>query len=296
MMRYQIRHETRFRYDSEVQFARCNLRLRPIDWPGQHVESLILHVEPGGILSPARSGGALVNIDRLTVTEAVSELAIISTAEITVKRLVPVVQTDDPDVAAVARCARESNDISAMSPALFLYPSPMAPLSAEIAAWCAQSLDSARGVLDAGIDLALRIQREFSFDPHATMTGTPPQEAFAARAGVCQDFAHIMIAGLRAAGLPAAYVSGYLRTLPPLGQPRLVGADAMHAWVLLWCGPERGWIGLDPTNGILMAEDHIIVAIGRDYADIAPVDGIFTGYGAQDVIVAVDVEPMGLLA
>ena len=151
-------------------------------------------------------------------------------------------------------------------------------------------------MIEAVLELALRIMRDFRFDPDATKTETLPAEAFAKHAGVCQDFAQIMICGLRAAGLPAAYASGYIRTIPPEGQVRLQGADAMHGWVLVWCGPEnqqggRGWIGFDPTNGIFMAGDHIIVAIGRDYRDIAPVDGIFTGYGAQEMRVAVDVLP-----
>jgi transglutaminase-like putative cysteine protease len=101
-----------------------------------------------------------------------------------------------------------------------------------------------------------------------------------------------MISGLRAAGLPAAYVSGYIRNLPPPGQPRLVGADATHAWVLVWAGPRLGWVGVDPTNGIWMAGDHIVVAIGRDYADVAPIDGIVLGSGAQHMQVSVDVEPL----
>jgi transglutaminase-like putative cysteine protease len=140
--------------------------------------------------------------------------------------------------------------------------------------------------------LALRIQREFDFDPSATLVDTPPGAAFAKRGGVCQDFAQIMISGLRAAGLPGAYVSGYIRTLPPPGQQRLVGADATHAWVLVWAGPRLGWVGLDPTNGIWMAGDHIVVAIGRDYADVAPIDGIVLGSGAQHMQVSVDVEPL----
>ncbi len=296
MMRYHVRHQTRFRYDSAVQFARCNLRLRPIDWPGQRINAINIDVEPGGTISPSRGHAGLVNADRLVITQAVPELVITSAADIEVERLIPVPGPNDPDIATTARLAREDGSLASLSPAHFLYPSPMVPLSADIMTWCATSLDPARPVLEAGIDLALRIQQTFRFDPHATMTSTPPQEAFVARAGVCQDFAQIMIAGLRAVGLPAAYVSGYLRTLPPPGQKRLVGADAMHAWVLLWCGPDRGWIGLDPTNGILMAEDHIVVAVGRDYRDIAPVDGIFTGYGAQDVVVAVDVEPVDVAA
>jgi transglutaminase-like putative cysteine protease len=140
--------------------------------------------------------------------------------------------------------------------------------------------------------LALRIQQEFRYDGEATATDTSPLDAFHNRHGVCQDFAQIMVAGCRAAGLPAAYVSGYLRTLPPPGKPRLVGADATHAWVMIWCGPDRSWLGFDPTNGCLMAENHIITAIGRDYADVAPVDGIFLGQDGQEIEVSVDVEPV----
>ncbi|MEJ8628840.1 transglutaminase family protein [Sphingomonas sp. I4] len=131
---------------------------------------------------------------------------------------------------------------------------------------------------------------------HRHPGGHAPAEAFRQRRGVCQDFAQIMITGLRAAGIPAAYASGYIRTLPPPGQARLVGADATHAWVLIWCGPDHGWVGVDPTNGIWMAGDHIIVAVGRDYAEIAPVDGVVLGSGAQKMEVSVDVAPVEELA
>ncbi len=266
----------------------------------------MLAVEPGGAVSPARRTGSLVNIDSLLMHQAVSDLSITASADIVVDRPVPMILPSDPDLATVMRQAPTSSGPSATGPAQFLYPSPMIPLDPDIAAWCAQALTPDRPALEAGIDLARQIQQNFTFDPHATMTGTPPRDAFLQRAGVCQDFAQIMIGGLRAAGIPAAYASGYLRTLPPPGEPRLVGADAMHPWVLMWCGEEgqedagedggRGWIGLDSTNGIFMAEDYIIVAIGRDYSDITPVDGIFTGYGAQNVQVAVDVEPVGMAA
>ena len=101
-----------------------------------------------------------------------------------------------------------------------------------------------------------------------------------------------MISGARNAGIAAAYVSGYLRTVPPPGEERLVGADATHAWVMLWCGPQRGWLGFDPTNGCTVGSDHILCAIGRDYADVSPVDGIFLGRNGQKIEVAVDVEPL----
>ena len=134
-----------------------------------------------------------------------------------------------------------------------------------------------------------RIRTDFKYDPKATVISTPLREVFEKRHGVCQDFAHIMIAGLRGLGLPAAYVSGYLRTIPPPGKPRLQGADATHAWVSLWCGPKTGWIGFDPTNDILVATDHIVLAIGRDFSDVSPVDGVIVGSRKQKLAVAVDV-------
>ena len=292
MTRYRSRHSTRVSYAAPATFARCNLRLKPIDWPGQQLIEWRLDVTPGGRLSHTRADAALANVTRLVVAEPASALEIVSRATVEVDRLVPSPEPGDPDLAAVARLARESPDLSASGPANYLFPSPLIDFDAGIAAWCAESLAPERNALDAGIELARRIQRDFLFDPHATVTETRPSEAFAKRGGVCQDFAQIMITGLRAAGLPAAYASGYLRTLPPPGQERLVGADATHAWVLLWCGPDRGWIGLDPTNGIWMAGDHVVMAIGRDYSEIAPVDGIVLGSGAQTMSVAVDVEPV----
>ena len=290
-MIYDIRHVTRFDYGASVKFARCNLRLRPIDWPGQRLLDYRLAVDPAGQLGPAHAEAGLANVARLTVESPVRHLAIESVARVAVDRLVPVPAVDDPTLAEVARLARESRDLSPGCPASYLYPSPLIPLDRAIAEWCAPDLSPERGSLDAGIALARRIQRDFAFDADATLVDTTPAQAFAQRRGVCQDFAQIMITGLRAAGLPAAYASGYIRTLQPPGQPRLVGADATHAWVLLWCGPSRGWVGLDPTNGIWMAGDHIIVAIGRDYAEIAPVDGVVLGSGAQRMDVSVDVSP-----
>lgn len=292
MTRYAIRHMTRFTYAEPVEFARCNLRLKPILWSGQTLESYRLSVLPGGSTAPARAEAGLANVVRLVVDRPAHTLCIESACRVTVDRAVPVPQPGDPTLAQIAEWARDSRDSSPASPASYLFPSPRIPLDREIAEYCAQELDPTRGALEAGIALAQRIQREFAFDATATLVDTQPSEAFAKRGGVCQDFAQILISGLRAAGLPAAYASGYLRTLPPPGQPRLVGADATHAWVLLWCGPQQGWVGIDPTNGIWMAGDHIVVAIGRDYGDIAPIDGIILGYGAQNLEVSVDVEAL----
>jgi transglutaminase-like putative cysteine protease len=291
-MIYEIRHVTRFDYGTQVKFARCNLRLQPIDWPGQVVERYALHVSPSGRTQPAHAEAGLAHVTRLIVDEPVRQLTIESRARVTVDRLIPVPDASDPTLAEIAVLARDSRDLSVAGPASYLYPSPLIPLDRDIAAWCAEDLAPDRGSLEAGIALARRIQREFAFDATATLVDTPPHEAFAKRRGVCQDFAQIMLTGLRAAGLPAAYASGYIRTIPPPGQERLVGADATHAWVLLWCGPARGWVGLDPTNGIWMAGDHVVMAVGRDYAEIAPVDGVVLGAGAQEMQVSVDVAPV----
>jgi len=204
----------------------------------------------------------------------------------------PDVRPDDPSVADVTMAARASRDLSPTGPANYIPASPLIALEPAIADWAAADIRPDRGIVEVGYALAQRIHDEFRYDGNATVTDTPPIEAFNARHGVCQDFAQVMISALRAHGLPAAYVSGYLRTTPPPGKPRLVGADATHAWVMLWCGPDRGWLGFDPTNACAMASDHIVTAIGRDYSDVSPIDGIFLGQGAHRTEVEVDVEPV----
>ncbi len=146
-------------------------------------------------------------------------------------------------------------------------------------------------MLAAAVDFMNRIKADFTYEIGATNVMTTPSMSFALRRGVCQDFAHIMISGLRGLGIPAAYVSGYLRTIPRPGSQRLEGADAMHAWVLVWCG-EHGWRGLDPTNGLIVTNDHIVLAVGRDYADVAPIDGVVVSSGGQKLAVSVDVIPV----
>jgi transglutaminase-like putative cysteine protease len=146
--------------------------------------------------------------------------------------------------------------------------------------------------LQAVETIGLAIDRTMTFEPGSTQVNTPPEEAFARRRGVCQDFTHIMIGCLRAIGIPAAYVSGFLRTRPPEGKPRLEGADAMHAWVRAWCGPQVGWVEYDPTNGVRISDQHIVVAYGRDYGDVAPVRGVVRTSGTQQSSHAVDVAPL----
>jgi transglutaminase-like putative cysteine protease len=292
-MRYAIRHRTRFKYAFPVRFARCNLRLRPIDWDGQTTQDHTLVIEPAAAQSGARPSGYPVTTTRIVVERPATELVIESRAHVTVNRIAPAPAPGDPTVAEAATAARLLPDLSVMAPANYLFPSPLIAAYPEIAAWCARELVPTRGVVEAGLALAKAIRAGFHYDGSATQLDTSPAEAFAKKRGVCQDFAQIMISGARSAGLATAYVSGYLRTTPPPGKERLVGADATHAWVLIWCGAQRGWLGFDPTNGVTMGPDHIVTAIGRDYADVAPIDGIFLGRDGQKIDVAVDVEPLG---
>ena len=175
------------------------------------------------------------------------------------------------------------------SPVGYVFASSLVPVQAPVTAYAAASFPPGGGILAGAVDLMHRIRSDFRYDPKATVISTPLKEVFEKRHGVCQDFAHVMIAGLRGLGLPAAYVSGYLRTIPPPGKPRLQGADATHAWVSVWCGAEIGWVGFDPTNDILVENDHIVLAVGRDFSDVSPVDGIIVGSRKQKLGVAVDV-------
>ena len=188
--------------------------------------------------------------------------------------------------------AYASADLSPQSPSHYLFPSRQVSLDPEIRDYAASSFTPGRPVLDGAIDLMNRIKAEFVYEIGATTATTTAPMSFALRRGVCQDFSHIMISGMRSLGLPAAYVSGYLRTVQRPGEARLEGADAMHAWVMAWCGDEAGWIGLDPTNGMLAGNDHVVLAIGRDYADVAPIDGVIVASGGQRIEVSVQVVPL----
>lgn len=194
------------------------------------------------------------------------------------------------------RLADEINAIRSLAPEApqhFLADSPRVKVLPEFRTYANEALREGmptRAIVEA---IGKAIDRDMTFDPDATDANTPPEEAFARRHGVCQDFSHIMIACLRSIGIPAGYVSGFLRTTPPAGQPRLEGADAMHAWVRAWCGAKIGWVEYDPTNGMFAGDDHIIVAYGRDYGDVAPVRGVVRISGAQTSTQAVDVVPLG---
>ncbi|MDR3463409.1 MAG: transglutaminase family protein [Beijerinckiaceae bacterium] len=290
-MIYDIKHLTIYEYGSSVTYSTCALRLLPRDEPGQIVYASRLDIEPSPMFTSERICFFGNRVTSITIGTAHRSLQVAARTSVEIDRAPPPPAAETPawedireDTFAVASLDRES-------PAHFIHPSRFVPHYAPAAAYARESFPANTPVLEGAIDLMKRIHADFKYDPKATVVSTPLSEAFEKRHGVCQDFAHIMISGLRGIGLPAAYISGYIRTVPPPGQKRLEGADATHAWVSIWCGDEFGWIGLDPTNAILIGNDHIILAKGRDYADISPVAGIILGTREQDVIVRVDVVP-----
>jgi transglutaminase-like putative cysteine protease len=173
----------------------------------------------------------------------------------------------------------------------FAFESPRIRMRPEFASYALESFTPGRPMQEALFDLMARIHNDFRFDSKSTNVRTPPEEAFRKRRGVCQDFAHVQIACLRSINLAARYVSGYLRTYPPPGKPRLVGADASHAWVSAYC-PGSGWLDVDPTNNVVPSDGHVTLAWGRDYGDVSPLHGLVLGGGAHTLKVAVDMEPI----
>ncbi|MBX9934113.1 MAG: transglutaminase family protein [Methylobacterium sp.] len=290
-MIYTLRHLTRYRYGKPVRFARCALRLRPQEGDGQRVIESTLTISPNPRTRVVRRDYFGLEIEAVTIDAVHSELRVEALSRVAVERR-PLPEPESGQSWEEVRLrALTSRSLGADAPIHYLFPSLRVPLVPAVTDYARASFAPGRSAYGAAFDLMGRIRADFTFDSKATTVQTPLAEAFAQRAGVCQDFAHIMIAGLRGLGMPAAYVSGYLRTLPPPGRPRLRGADASHAWVSVWCGD--GWIGLDPTNGIGVRDDHILVAQGRDYTDVAPIDGMVSSSGSQKLRVEVDVIPEG---
>ena len=195
-------------------------------------------------------------------------------------------------VADMAAALSDCRDMGPDSPVHYIATSARVPRDAAMTAFAraqiVPGMDAARAVVAVGRALCAAM----TFDAKATTVDTPASEAFAKRHGVCQDYSHIMIACLRGIGIPAGYVSGYLRTRPPKGKARLEGADAMHAWVRAWCGPQAGWLAFDPTNDRIADASHIVVAYGRDYDDVPPIRGILRVTGGQKSRQSVDVIPL----
>jgi transglutaminase-like putative cysteine protease len=286
---YDIRHLTTYAYESPVSFARCTLRLEPRSGDGQELISHAIEIRPRPAERTARRDFFGTHTESVVFEAAHRHLRIDSRSRVSVARTAPGRSAPSQAWESVRDAAFGATSLGPTSPVGYVFASSLVPVLSSVTAYAAESFAKGAGVLGCAVDLMHRIRTEFKYDPKATVISTPLREVFDKRHGVCQDFAHVMIAGLRGLGLPAAYVSGYLRTIPPPGKPRLQGADATHAWVSLWCGRELGWIGFDPTNDLLIENDHIILGVGRDFADVSPVDGIIVGSPKQKLNVAVDV-------
>ena len=289
-MIYDIRQTTACTYASPVAHARHVLRLTPINRPGQRVQVSSLQIDPEPV--HWREGQDFFG-NRLTwiaLDQPHETLTVKVSARIAVDKFATPVAA--PAWEDVKEEVLASAEIGPMAPAHFLFPSRMVSLDPEIRDYARQSFPAGRSILEAATELTRRIKTDMTYDAGATTVTTTPPMSFALRRGVCQDFAHIMISGLRGLGLPAAYVSGYLRTTRPPGAVRLQGADAMHAWVLVWCGAKTGWVGFDPTNDMIASDEHIVLAVGRDYTDVAPMDGVIVAFGGQRINVAVNVIPV----
>lgn len=291
-MIYSVRHRTTYTYESSVTFARCVLRLTPRSSARQTVlqSSIVLNPEPSQSLE--RTGPFGEETLTVTIDTPHRKLVIEARSRIDVHAPPPTDPADSPPWETVRAAGLKSAALGPDSPAAFLYPTKRTPLRPAITDYARESFPPGRPIIEAAAELMTRVHADFTYDSKATDVSASAVEPFAVRRGVCQDFAHVMISGLRGLGLPTGYVSGYLRTISPPGRPRLEGADATHAWAAAWCGEEIGWIGFDPTNAILARDDHIVLATGRDYSDVAPIDGIMLAPGEQALKVEVDVIPL----
>jgi transglutaminase-like putative cysteine protease len=280
-------------YQAPAAGGRHILYMTPADLPGrQRAITSFLEITPSPDERIARS-----DFFNNTLVEAVfraPHAEIMFRLRSRVERLADMRVGDfSPPLADLAAEIAINRSLAADAPHHFLGDSPRVRTPPEFGAYARGQLQPGTTTLAAVEAIGKAIDRDMTFDPDATDVYTPPEEAFAARHGVCQDFSHIMIGCLRSIGVPAGYVSGFLRTNPPPGQPRLEGADAMHAWVRAWCGAQTGWIEYDPTNSMFAGPDHIVVAHGRDYGDVAPVRGVVRTAGGQTSTQAVDVVPLG---
>ncbi|MBV8633282.1 MAG: transglutaminase family protein [Burkholderiaceae bacterium] len=290
--RYSVIHQTDYSYQSVVALSQQYLHLTPRNFAWQQTVSHQIQVDP----APEESCDALdyfANATRkLTVTTPHQMLIVRAESVVdvsprpTLEQLAGGAPWEDLQAAML-----QPQGVPDLDPCQYLYNSPHIQCNAALRDYALSSFTPGRPLLEAAFDLCCRITDDFQFDPDATDIHTTLDEVMVGRRGVCQDFAHMMIGCLRAIGLPARYVSGYILTHPPEGQARLIGADASHAWASLW-SPVFGWVDFDPTNRCLVQHEHITLGWGRDYSDVTPLRGIVLGGGTQLLGVSVTVTPI----
>jgi transglutaminase-like putative cysteine protease len=290
-MNYRIVHRTTYKYKFPVSVGNHVACLTPRSFLHHHLTRSELHIKPAPATRTERVDYFGNVLSFFTVQEPHRELVVEARSEIAiVENAVPHPQSSLPWEEAV-RLLPYDQSPAGLGARQFGFESPRIRMRPEFAAYALESFTPGRPMTEALLDLTARIHRDFRFDSKVTNVRTPTEEVFKKRRGVCQDFAHLQIACLRSVNLAARYISGYLRTYPPPGQPRLVGADASHAWVSAYC-PGIGWLDVDPTNNLVPSNGHVTLAWGRDYGDISPLRGLILGGGTHTLKVAVDMEPL----
>ncbi|WP_084421997.1 transglutaminase family protein [Henriciella litoralis] len=291
-MLYDVTLRISYKYKAPVYAGRHLLRLAPIDIPGvQKVLSSKLDVSPNPT-GRSRFDDFFGNTAVEMVFEDYhSEIEFLQQARIE-RQSVKLDETLALPFDDLAAALDNTQTLDPRSPLHFLGETPRIRPNATLRDYVLDTLPVDVSLLQAVRLVGAALHRDFTFDARATSVETTHEEAFEHKRGVCQDFSHVMIAALRSAGIPAGYVSGFLRTRPPPGKPRLAGADAMHAWVRAWCGPSLGWVEYDPTNAVDIGTDHIVVGYGRDYSDVSPVKGVLRTASGQVSTQEVDVLPL----
>lgn len=290
---YRVEHVTLYEYTAPVTLSQQLLHLTPRSLPWQQCETHALAIEPMAAEYVEREDFFGNRIVQFAVRTTHEKLRVSADSTVHLRA-----RWDDLDVKssprweAVRDRLRDVTQPPLLDPSQYLFESPNVELAPALTDYAGRAFPAGRPLLAGAMDLMQRIYQDFEYDPEATTVATPLAEVIADRRGVCQDFAHLMIGCLRALGLSARYVSGYLLTEPPPGQPRLVGADASHAWVSVFC-PRTGWVDFDPTNNLLPDLEHITVAWGRDFSDVTPMRGVILGGGGeQELDVSVTVTPL----
>jgi len=288
-MRYRVRHISRYGYGKPVDLAAHMIHLRPRPRPFQTIvsEKLVSSPIPGRRRDGVDYFGNQVTWLFLDQPHADFEVTAESVIDVEFPRSPPADQTLPwEQVVTAARMPKSWRE------AKFRYGTGMAPIEAAARDYAQVSFPPGRPILAGLIELTTRIYTQFRFRAGVTTISTPVSQVMQRKEGVCQDFSHVMISGLRGLGVPARYTSGYIRTRPPPGQPRRQGVDQSHAWVGAWMGPEHGWVDLDPTNGVVVKDEHVLLGWGRDYSDVSPVRGVILGGGGEHWLsVSVDLEP-----
>jgi transglutaminase-like putative cysteine protease len=291
-MLYDIRLHLHYDYAAAAGGGRHQIRVLPSTISGvQRVIAASLSFAPAPNERSDFSDFFGNNVTSIAFRDAHDTLDIRMSARVSVSRPEPGLDVS-PDIGRLRQELAAVRSLAPDTPHHFLTASTHAGIDAAITTYARDSI--AGSAAGTAMNLCNRIHHDFTYDGEATTVRTRASDAFRLKRGVCQDFSHIMIAGLRGLGIPAGYVSGFLRTIPPKGKPRLEGADAMHAWVKVWCGRDAGWQEFDPTNGMRASNDHITVGYGRDYSDVAPIVGVLKTTGGQVGEQAVDVIPVVL--